>query len=219
MAKRAELGAREPSQSQILQGATRLAGGEVVAVPTDTVYGLAVALRVRGASRALFALKGRPDSVALPVIVASTEDALALCDPSDRSRLERLADAFWPGDLTVVVRRGPGAQAFDLGADASTIGLRIPDAAAIRELARRVGPLGVSSANRHGAPPAESPQAVRAAFGPELFVVDGGHRSGAVSTVVDATRDDLVLLRPGRIALRALRAPLGVPPSSEQTSK
>jgi L-threonylcarbamoyladenylate synthase len=188
--------------------ADALRGGRVVALPTETVYGLAVDLSIPGVTAELFVLKGRPDSVALPVIVHDLDAALRLTDPSQREDLRHIGSKYWPGPLTVVVRRETSCE-FQLGGDDRSIGLRVSSAQPLRALCERVGPLGVSSANRHGRPPCEDLSQLRAAFGEELVVVDGGSRRGAASTVVDLRGGHPVILREGPINLAEIEAALG----------
>lgn len=176
-----------------------LAAGQVVAIPTDTVYGLAVLPGVLGASSALFAAKGRPRHLELPVLVADEEQADQLAGPSGLPETaRRLARAFWPGPLTLVVMRRPGLD-WDLGGDVTTVGVRCPDHALARELCHRVGPLATTSANRHGEPPLATASAVRGEFGSAMVVVDGGRCDGMPSTVVDLTADPVRCLRAGSI--------------------
>lgn len=177
-----------------------LRGGFVVAVPTDTVYGLAVDPSPARASGALFALKGRPDAQALPVLVAGADEARPLVAPGAWTpELERLAEALWPGALTVVVARRAGLE-WDLGGDPATIGLRVPAAEPVLRLLRALGPLATTSANRHGESPLTTAADVLKCFGPELPVVDGGRCDAPPSTVVDLTGTDVRCLRQGSIA-------------------
>lgn len=178
--------------------AKALAAGQVVAIPTDTVYGLAVdAFHTGGADR-LFALKRRPRHVELPVLVANREQALAMATGVP-GLAERLMDRFWPGALTLVLPRNPDLVA-DLGSDEATIGVRCPDHDLPRALCRRVGPLATTSANLHGEPTATTAQQVDETFGSALpLVLDGGTCAGSPSTVVDCTGLEPKLLREGRI--------------------
>lgn len=191
----------EDEDDQHLQAVvTALRAGAVVAIPTDTVYGLAVDPNVAGAPDALFTLKGRPIDLALPVLVADATQAEQLAGPvgwSDAAR--RLADRFWPGALTVVTARRSGL-AWDLGGDRSTIGLRCPRHRLARALCRIVGPLATTSANRHGEAPIVTADAVRAVFGAAVGVLDGGRCDGEPSTVVDATAALPRLLRQGAVS-------------------
>ncbi|HTZ09501.1 MAG TPA: L-threonylcarbamoyladenylate synthase [Acidimicrobiales bacterium] len=189
-----------------------LQGGGVVAIPTDTVYGLAVDPSVPGATEALFALKARPPTVALPVLVASPAALDDLGAPGDwLDAATRLADAFWPGALTVVVPRRVGLD-WDLGGTGDTVGLRCPDDDVARLLCRRVGPLATTSANPHGLPPCHEAGAVRALFGDRLaLVLDDGPRDRPPSTVVALGPGGPRCLRTGALAWERVLAVLAGP--------
>lgn len=182
-----------------------LAAGQVVAVPTDTVYGLAVDPTVPGATDALFAVKGRPRDLELPVLVANIAQAAALSGPDGLPALaRRLAERYWPGPLTIVVRRRDGL-GWVLGGDHTTIGLRCPAHDVARTLCNRVGPLATTSANRHGESPKKNAAEVAAEFGTEVsVVVDGLPGGGVASTVVDATGTGLRCLRAGAVGFEEL---------------
>lgn len=178
-----------------------LAAGKVVAIPTDTVYGLAVDPGMSRATQRLFAVKERPEDTALPVLVADmgAAEALAVLDGAERRLMER----YWPGALTLVLRRGSGVE-YELGRDASTIGLRCPAHPLALELLSVTGPLAVTSANRHGQPPCRSAPDVSAAFGDSMLVLDGGICDGRSSTVVRVTAGGVVCLREGALALSGI---------------
>ena len=179
-----------------------LAAGDVVAIPTDTLYGLAVSPFVPGATDKLFAAKQRPRDVALPVLVGDVDDVERLAVVPTIAR--RLIERFWPGGLTIVLPRRDDVEV-DVGSVESTVGVRCPDDAFIRALARRAGPLAVTSANLHRASTPETAQEVAAVFGDSVAViVDDGPRAGAASTVVDCTGDVPRVLREGVIATDAL---------------
>jgi len=183
-----------------------LAAGLVVGIPTDTVYGLAVVASVPGSADALFALKGRPGTAEIPVLVADLAQADTFASITGPAR--RLAERCWPGPLTIVVarRRGVG---WALGGDGRSIGVRCPGLALTRSLCAAAGPLAVTSANLHGEPPLTTADAVRDAFGPGLAaVVDGGTCGGEPSTVVDATAEPARCLRPGGLPWDEVEAAL-----------
>jgi tRNA threonylcarbamoyl adenosine modification protein (Sua5/YciO/YrdC/YwlC family) len=180
-----------------------LRAGGVAIIPTDTVYGVAVALDRPRATEALFVLKARPRDSALPVLVADRVQA----DKLGRLGVAAgaLADHFWPGPLTIVVARQPGFDA-DLGGDAGSVGLRVPDHAVVAALCREVGPLATTSANLHGGATPETAAEVAALFGDAVAaVVDGGRCAGEPSTVVDCLGRRPRLLREGRIAWTEVR--------------
>ncbi len=183
-----------------------LGRGELVVVPTDTVYGLAADAFRPEAVAALVAAKGRTLTSPPPVLVPdlATLDALAEhVHPAVRA----LVDALWPGPLTIIV---PARSSLDwhLGETRGTVALRMPDDPVALQLLKDCGPLAVSSANRTGQPPAATGAAAVEALGESVAVVlDGGPRGTLASTIVDATNLD----RPdGR--LRIVRE--GVVPSS-----
>ena len=197
------------SEEVLGRAASTLREGRPVVLPTDTVYGLAVALSEPGATRHLFELKRRPRHVELPVLVADLEQAEAVASPvPDLARA--LAARFWPGALTLVLPRHPQVEA-DLGGDGRTVGIRCPDHPVARALCGLVGPLATTSANIHGqATPATAAQ-VAEMFGEEVgLVLDGGRCEGDPSTVVDCSRGEPVLLRAGRLRWEEVRAAVGV---------
>lgn len=191
--------------------AEALADGAVVAVPTDTVYGLAVDPAQPDAVARLFALKGRPADVPLPVLVAGAEQ-VAMVAGRLESAAQHLADRYWPGPLTLVVPRRPGLSV-DLGgppAARHTVGVRRPDHPVIVALCDLLGPLAVTSANLHGAPPATTADDVLAAFAgsdqPEL-VLDAGRCDGVPSTVVECRGPASRCLREGALPWALLHGP------------
>jgi tRNA threonylcarbamoyl adenosine modification protein (Sua5/YciO/YrdC/YwlC family) len=181
-----------------------LLAGLVVVLPTDTVYGVATAISVPGSSAALFAVKERPTTVALPVLCADEASARSLAGALPPGA-EALMARCWPGPLTVVVPRRPGLSLDLGGTDDTTVGLRVPDAEVVRTIAARTGPLACTSANRHGAPTPETAAAAAAELGPGVAaVVDGGRLSGAPSTVVGWVDDELRILRHGALPVAVL---------------
>lgn len=185
-----------------------LRAGEVVAIPTDTVYGVAVALGVDGATSRLFAAKRRPHDVDLPVLIGRASDAADLVDAVP-PHAARLMERFWPGPLTLVLRRSPSLTA-DLGASSSTVGIRCPDHELVAALAAAVGPLATTSANPHRRPTPPDAAGVAAQLGDGIaLVLDGGRCEGAPSTVLDCTGEDVTVLREGRIPWPEIAAALG----------
>ena len=179
----------------------------VVALPTDTVYGVAASLRQPRAVARLFELKQRPVTVALPILIGDLDQLADLgVDFDDRAR--RVTERFWPGALTVIVKASD-AVAQLVGSANGTVGVRLPDDPAIVALLRLSGPLAVTSANRHGEAPCTSADEVDRAFaGSDQLdaLVDGGPRSGAVSTVLDVSTVEPRVLREGAISAEALMA-------------
>jgi len=183
-----------------------LRAGLVVVVPTDTVYGIAADPFRPGANDRLFAAKDRPRHVQLPVLVAGPEQAGELAEVGEGARA--LMARFWPGALTIVLLRRPGA-VVDLGGDDATVGVRCPDHAVPRRLCAEVGPLAATSANRHGGATPATAREVAELLGDTVDVVlDGGPCRGAPSTVVDCTTPEVRLLREGGLPLDAVVAEL-----------
>lgn len=174
-----------------------LRGGDIVGIPTDTVYGLAADPWHSGAADRLFLVKGRPRSVELPLLVADAQQALDLATAVPGCA-RRLMAHFWPGALTIVLPRREDVAA-DLGEDDETIGLRCPDHPVPLALCRALGPIATSSANRHGAPPVTTAAELAATLPGVALVLDAGTCDGAASTVVDSTGEVPKLLRAGSI--------------------
>ncbi len=186
-----------------------LDGGGIVAVPTDTVYGFAAEIHHPSAVSTLFAMKNRPATQALPVLVASVTQISQLAVTWEGAA-QRLSDAFWPGALTIVVSVPRGLAAL-VGGMIDTIGFRIPDEPLLGRMISVIGPLAVSSANLHGEPPCYSAQEVLARFAgrEELAgVIDDGERSGVVSSIVDLSGPTWRLLRKGAISAEEIAAAL-----------
>lgn len=185
------------------RAAEAVAAGRVVALPTDTVYGLAVDPNQPEAVERLFALKDRPKDVALPILVGGAEQ-IGLVAATLDAAAAHLAARFWPGPLTLVVPRRRGFIA-DLGGPASarhTVGVRWPDDAFVAALCGRLGPLAVTSANLHGEAPAVSVADLSGALVANdllALIVDGGARTGAPSTVVECRGPASRGLREGAI--------------------
>ena len=184
-----------------------LASGGLVGLPTDTVYGIAVAGATAGGIERLFAAKGRPPERAIVLLLAEAAQAaeLAVIGPAAAA----LASAFWPGGLTLVLERR--VDVADVAGPAAgprpTIGLRVPNHPAPRALAAALGPLPTTSANRSGEPEANDAAEVRAVLGDELeLVLDGGPAPGGrPSSVVDASGAVVRILREGAIGADAIR--------------
>jgi L-threonylcarbamoyladenylate synthase len=182
-----------------------LRAGGIVAMPTDTVYGIGVWLNAPDGLARLFAAKDRPLDRAIVLLVADIEQAASVGVFSPAARV--LAERFWPGGLTLVVAQVPGSGLpAELTGGAATIGLRIPDHDCPRELARALGPLPVTSANLSGQPEAKDAAQVLAQLGDRVdLVLDGGMaRGGIPSTVVDCSGATPRLLREGALSPAAL---------------
>ncbi len=170
-------------------------------LPTDTVYGIAALPSVSGATDRLFALKGRAGDHPLAVLVADVDQARRLVRWPEDGRVSELVE-HWPGPLTVVLHRSSAARVLTLGGDRDTIGVRCPDHDLVRAIARRVGPIATTSANRSGEPtPVDATVAAGALLGSVDLIIDGGLAGTVASTVVDATVDPWRVLRQGTLTV------------------
>jgi tRNA threonylcarbamoyl adenosine modification protein (Sua5/YciO/YrdC/YwlC family) len=174
--------------------------GELVGVPTDTVYGLAADPYDEAALEKLYSLKGREDNKPIAILVASLEQGLLLGAMSDRAL--DLADKYWPGPVTLVVPRLDTAPQWLGDLSKRTIGLRCPDHPVALELLEMTGPLAVTSANLSSDDPTQSAADARATFGDEVLTyLEGPAGGGAPSTLVDLTHPAETVLRRGPITL------------------
>jgi L-threonylcarbamoyladenylate synthase len=200
-----------PTPQAIAAAADALRAGRMVGLPTETVYGLAVDAGDPHAVAALYQAKGRPRFN--PLIAHVTDRAAARKEGVLEPLAERLAEAFWPGPLTLVVPRAPGGRACDLAtAGLPTIGLRAPaHAVAQAVLAAFGGPVAAPSANRSGAPSPTTAAHVEAAFGDvAALVLDGGPCAVGIESAVVAVADGrATLLRLGGLARETLEAVAG----------
>lgn len=193
-----------PPDEAIRAAKEALLDGGVVAIPTDTVYGLAADAFRPGATDRLFKVKQRPRDVNLPVLVSGIDEALSLGAAVPSGALA-LMDRFWPGPVTVVIPCRPGLGA-DLGDDEATVGVRCPDHPVAMALCWAVGPLATTSANVHGQPTLCTAAEVDETLGDAVdLVLDGGRCDGDPSTVVDCTGQEPKLLREGRVPWAELR--------------
>ena len=201
--------------SAIAAAAAELAAGRLVAFPTETVYGLGADAGSREAVAGIYRLKGRPVDHPLIVHVTGARQARRWAQWPDLA--QRLADAFWPGPLTLILKRLPEAPAWACGGQ-DTIGLRAPSHPVARALLlafERLGGLGVAapSANRFGrVSPTRASHVIDDLGGDAPLVLDGGAcEVGVESTIVDLSRGMPVLLRPGGIAGGQIEEVLGEP--------
>jgi L-threonylcarbamoyladenylate synthase len=188
--------------------------GGIVALPTDTVYGISVALDAPGGIEALFAAKRRAPDRGVTLLLADADQPASIGLWSRTAAA--LADAFWPGGLTLIVPQRPDVPLpRALTGGAATVGLRLPDHPAPRALAAAVGPLPTTSANISGQPEARDALAIVEQLGSAIdLVLDGGPaRGGRASTVVDCTIEPPRVLRVGAIPAAAIVEALGRRPA------
>lgn len=200
--------------SQLLSGAREarqaIARGEVVVLPTDTVYGVAVDAFSPQAVERLLRAKGRGRQSPPPVLVPNTATLAALAERVPEP-VHRLVEEFWPGALTIILVAQPSLS-WDLGDTGGTVALRMPNHGLTLELLRETGPLAVSSANRTGAPAATSVAEAVEMLGDSIAVyLDDGDSptDGVSSTIIDATRLDddggsIRILREGGVSREAI---------------
>ena len=200
-----------PVPEALRLAADSLRSGAVVAYPTDTLYGLGADPRNARAVDRVFAIKGRPDDKPLPLIAADPASASAAGRMTPLAM--RLAARFWPGPLTLVVLADPSiVEGVHRGT--GRVGIRVPDHAVARELAREAGGvLTATSANRSGAPATSDPDVVAglAADGLDVLLDAGFAPGGPPSTIIGVTGEAPVLLRAGAVpwdrVLEFLREP------------
>ncbi len=211
-AQRLPTGTDEEREEAVAQATSAVQRGDLVIIPTDTVYGIGADAFDPDAVTALLAAKGRGRDMPPPVLVsaATTIDALATDLPG---YARALIDAFWPGPLTLVCRQQPSLQ-WDLGDTRGTVAVRMPDHEVALAVLERTGPLAVSSANKSGSVAALDATEALDQLGDDVaVVVDAGPVSaGEASTIVDVTTDRGRVLRSGALSVDRLNevlAPLG----------
>ncbi len=190
---------------EINVAARQLRSGGVIAFPTDTLYGLGANLFDESALERIFAIKGRPADLALPALLASREQ-LELVTDEFPAVGTRLAELFWPGSLTLVVRKGRRVPDLATGGR-STIAVRVPNHRVPLALAGILaGPITGTSANLSGEPDLESIEEIERQLGSRLdgIIRCGPPPMGIPSTVVDVTSNEAKVLREGAIPAREI---------------
>lgn len=209
MLVRFETAILEPTEHSLDLAARALLSGELVGLPTETVYGLAALAENGGAVRGIFLAKGRPADNPLIVHVARMEQAAGFAREIP-ARARRLMQEFWPGPLTLIL---PALDSVprEVTAGLSTVALRMPSHPVALELIRRSGALAAPSANRSGRPSPTTAQHVLADMRGKIpYILDGGPCDvGVESTVLDLTREIPALLRPGGVRAEEIQAVLG----------
>jgi L-threonylcarbamoyladenylate synthase len=205
--RRVFVNGESPHRDALQEAAARILRGGVVALPTDTLYGLAVDPFNRAAVDRLYDVKGRPADRALPLVACDAAQVIAWFGPlPPAGRL--LASAFWPGPLTLLLT-APAALAPAVTADTGRVGVRVPADAVARGVCRAAGrPVTATSANVSGQPPTANPDDVERALGGRIdLLLDGGPtRGGPPSTIVDVTGEHPRLVRAGAISWDDIQA-------------
>jgi L-threonylcarbamoyladenylate synthase len=203
------ISAQSPSADVLRYAAERLLRGEVVAIPTDTVYGLAADPFNLSALEEIYRVKGRPDERALPILVNSLDQAMLLAREVPRNFL-RLAEEFWPGALTLVV---DASHRLPLKVTANTgkIALRWPRSEVVARLIEEFdGPLTGTSANLSGSPACTDCEQVLGQLGDRLnLILDAGPtKSATPSTIIELHGEEWKILREGAIGAKEIEAAL-----------
>ncbi len=180
-----------------------LEAGDLVAFPTDTVYGVGALVHKPESIAKLYLIKERDLLKAIPILVGSIADLDQVASNINR-KVRRLVKTFWPGPLTLVVPRHPAIP--EIISPYPTVGVRMPAHPTALKLLELTGPLAVTSANLSGEPSSLTPEEVLAQLSGRLpLILDGGQTPGGQpSTVVDCTQPDLTILRPGPISMEQL---------------
>ena len=205
--RRVAIDACQPAAAALAEAVAILHAGGVVAMPTDTLYGLAADPFSSEAVARVFAVKGRSADRAMPLVAADVDQVVNQLGPlSELAR--RLASKYWPGPLTLLVAR-PSSIPADVAGGRAEIGVRVPAHAVTRELCRVSGRLlTATSANRSGEPPSNDPDDIERALrtGVDLLLDAGRTPGGPPSTIVDVTGREVRLVRAGAIAWEDVQA-------------
>jgi tRNA threonylcarbamoyl adenosine modification protein (Sua5/YciO/YrdC/YwlC family) len=195
---------KEERADGLVAAAAAIERGELVVIPTDTVYGVAADAFSPEAVQTLLAAKGRDRSMPSPVLVGSWNglDGLVLAVPGDA---RELVEAFWPGGLSIIVEHAPSL-AWDLGDTRGTVMVRMPAHPVAIDLLTRTGPLAVTSANKTGQPPPATAAHARKQLGDTVTVyLESAVADGKPSSVVDLTGPTPILRRRGAVSAEQLR--------------
>lgn len=199
---------RDPARraAGIAAAVSAVARGDLIVMPTDTVYGVGADAFTPAAVNRLLEAKGRGRNVPVPVLVGSARTLHGVATDLPPAAT-KLVEAFWPGGLTLVCRQQPSLR-WDLGDTGGTVAVRMPLHPVAIEVLRETGPMAVSSANRSGHPPARDAAEAQQQLGEAvaIYLEAGPTAEGALaSTIVDVTGDTPRVLRQGAVSLEALR--------------
>jgi translation factor SUA5 len=196
---------------QIREAAEWIKKNECVAFPTETVYGLGANAKRSEAVKKIFFAKGRPSDNPLIIHIAGREDVDSIAE-SVPEKAKQLMEQFWPGPLTIILRKKPGVLADEATAGLPTVGIRMPDHPVALALIRASGlPIAAPSANRSGRPsPTSANHVLEDLQGKIAGVIDGGETGvGVESTVIDCTVEPPILFRPGGVTREAIESVIG----------
>ena len=196
----------------VAECAAAIARGEVIVIPTDTVYGLACDPGRAEAVERIYEIKRRPAELELTLLGAAAPDFAGLVVMS--TEVQGVAARYWPGALSIVLP--VGEKRIPIPRRGTTLSVRVPQHPVLEELLRRTGPLATTSANRHGEPAATTAAEADAELGAEVaLVLDGGRGGGRPSTIIDCAADPPKLLREGPIPWDEIRPQLMPAPGGE----
>ena len=195
------LSASDPTAVE--RAVTALQNGQVIVVPTDTAYAVVADAFQTFATQRLFGAKRRGRDVPLSLLIRNPRQVIGLAGDVPESA-ERLMASYWPGLVTIVLQSQPDMP-WDLGETQDTVALRMPANDLVLAIAADVGPLACSAANRRGHPPPVTLEDAQLHMGDAVdLYIDGGTLQPGVSTIVDCTRQDVEVLREGRVATTAV---------------
>jgi len=197
------------SSISFLRASLALKLGKIVAIPTDTVYGVAVRINKASSIEKLYQIKVREHTKAIPVLLGDISQ-LEEVTPVISQSLLNLAKKFWPGPLTIIVPKHPNLP--ENLSPTATLGIRIPKHPAAIKILKSVGPLAVTSANISGSKDTNTAEEVLAQLDGKInLILDGGESdSGVPSTVVDLTGEEIKILRAGSIELVDIQKALSI---------
>jgi tRNA threonylcarbamoyl adenosine modification protein (Sua5/YciO/YrdC/YwlC family) len=199
----------DDAESAIAKATAELLAGHQIVLPTETVYGIACRPDDPTVTSRLFQAKRRPTGLNLPILAPSAEAGWSIGAKTEAA--EKLAAEFWPGPLTLVLRRTPHSQTWSLGDEPDTVAVRVPSYPLALSLLERTGPIAATSANISGQPPLSTAEDLVAAFGDAVavyLVLPSGvaPSGGQASTVVDLTGARAKVLREGPIESGVIEA-------------
>ncbi|MBP2705193.1 threonylcarbamoyl-AMP synthase [Microbispora sp. RL4-1S] len=209
MSRRFDCSNPDERTTGLAEAAAAVRGGELVVLPTDTVYGIGADAFTHSAVNALLEAKGRGRDMPVPVLVGTVRAASALVE-SLGTQGQDLVDNFWPGPLTLILRANRSLS-WDLGETKGTVAVRMPLHPVALDLLKETGPMAVSSANRSGNPPATTVDGAQEQLGETVSVyLDGGPCNDNVpSTIIDLTTAVPRVLRKGAIPVDKIRGIVG----------
>ena len=190
-------------KTQIEELANILKDDGVLAVPTDTVYGICARMNSKKAREHLIEIKNRPENKAFPIMCNSIEQIKSIAKVNER--IEKIINAFMPGPITLVLLKGKNVPSF-INEGSNEIGVRMATSKPLKELIEKVGnPIFMTSANISGNPVCQTIEEIKKTFPNIDGIMDGKVSYGQASTIVDCTTDEIKIIREGPIALEEIK--------------